>query len=48
MKQEFRYSYNIIGFQGEDVATSIDRLARLGYDAIEAEGEPRRRKTRSG
>jgi sugar phosphate isomerase/epimerase len=40
MKQEFRYSYNIIGFQGEDIAESIDRLARLGYDAVELEGEP--------
>jgi sugar phosphate isomerase/epimerase len=40
MKQEFRYSYNVIGFQGEDVAESIDRLARLGYDAVEVEGEP--------
>jgi sugar phosphate isomerase/epimerase len=40
MKQEFRYAYNVIGFQGEDVAESIDRLARLGYDAVEVEGEP--------
>jgi len=40
MTQEFRYSYNVIGFQGEDIATSIDRLARLGYDAVEVEGEP--------
>ena len=40
MKQEFRYSYNVIGFQGEDIAESIDRLARLGYDAVEIEGEP--------
>jgi sugar phosphate isomerase/epimerase len=40
MKQEFRYSYNVIGFQGEDIGTSIDRLARLGYDAVEVEGEP--------
>jgi sugar phosphate isomerase/epimerase len=40
MKQEFRYSYNVIGFQGEDIATSIDRLAHLGYDAVEVEGEP--------
>jgi sugar phosphate isomerase/epimerase len=38
----FRYSYNTIGFQGEDVARSIDRLARLGYDAVEVEGEPER------
>lgn len=40
MKQEFRYSYNVIGFQGEDIADSIDRLARLGYEAVEVEGEP--------
>jgi len=36
----FRYSYNLIGFGGEDVALSMDRLARLGYDAAEVEGEP--------
>jgi sugar phosphate isomerase/epimerase len=42
MTQEFRYSYNVIGFQGEDVAESIDHLARLGYDAVEVEGEPER------
>lgn len=36
----FHYSYNVIGFQGEDVSVSIDRLARLGYDAVEVEGEP--------
>jgi len=32
---KFRYSYNVIGFSGEDVAESIDRLVRLGYDAVE-------------
>ena len=36
----YRYSYNAIGFGGEDVARSADRLARLGYDAMEIEGEP--------
>jgi sugar phosphate isomerase/epimerase len=40
MTGTFRYAYNAIGFGGEDVALSIDRLARLGYDAIEVEGEP--------
>lgn len=40
MMQNFRYSYNVIGFGGEDIALSIDRLARLGYDAVEVEGEP--------
>ena len=42
MTAGFRYSYNLIGFGGEDVALSIDRLARLGYDAVEVEGEPER------
>jgi sugar phosphate isomerase/epimerase len=42
MTPEFRYSYNVIGFGGEDVAVSVDRLARLGYDAVEVEGEPER------
>ncbi len=37
--ERFRYSYNLIGFGGEDVALSIDRLARLGYAAAEVEGE---------
>lgn len=42
MTPAFRYSYNVIGFGGEDVGISIDRLARLGYDAVEVEGEPER------
>lgn len=42
MTPTFRYAYNVIGFGGEDVAKSIDRLARLGYDAVEVEGEPER------
>lgn len=36
----YRYSYNVIGFAGEDISRSIDRLARLGYHAVEIEGEP--------
>lgn len=36
----FRYSYNVIGYAGEEVSKSIDRLARFGYDAVEVEGEP--------
>ncbi|CAA9417798.1 MAG: hypothetical protein AVDCRST_MAG03-2322 [uncultured Rubrobacteraceae bacterium] len=36
----YRYSYNVIGFGGEDVERSAERLARLGYDAMEVEGEP--------
>ena len=42
MTPAFRYSYNVIGFGDEHVAESIDRLARLGYDAVEVEGEPER------
>ncbi|HZF58108.1 MAG TPA: sugar phosphate isomerase/epimerase family protein [Rubrobacter sp.] len=42
MKGGYRYSYNVIGFGGEDVAASAERLARLGYDAMEVEGEPGR------
>ncbi len=42
MTQTLGYSYNVIGFGGEGVALSIDRLARLGYDAVEVEGEPER------
>jgi sugar phosphate isomerase/epimerase len=42
MTGAFRYAYNVIGFGGEPVAVSIDRLARLGYDAVEVEGEPER------
>ena len=40
MRDGYRYSYNVIGFGGEDIARSADRLARLGYDAMEVEGEP--------
>ena len=36
----FRYSYNLIGYPGEEISRSIDRVARLGYDAVEVEGEP--------
>ena len=36
----FRYSYDQLVYFGEDVSASIDRLARLGYDAIELAGEP--------
>jgi sugar phosphate isomerase/epimerase len=46
MTRGFRYSYNVIGFGGEDVAESIDRLARLGYDAVEIDGEPETRDPR--
>lgn len=40
MTEGYRFSYNVIGFGGEDVARSAERLARLGYDAMEVEGEP--------
>lgn len=36
----FRYSYNSLVYFEEDLAISIDRVARLGYDAIEIVGEP--------
>lgn len=36
----FKYSYDQLVYYGEDVERSIDRLARLGYDAIELAGEP--------
>ncbi len=42
MTGSFWYAYNVIGFGGEDAALSIDRLARLGYDEVEVEGEPER------
>ena len=36
----FRYAYNALVYYGEDIARSIDRVARFGYDAIELVGEP--------
>jgi sugar phosphate isomerase/epimerase len=36
----FGFSYNAIAYHGEDLAVSIDRLARYGYDGIELVGEP--------
>jgi len=36
----FRYSYNSLVYYGEDYKTSIKRVARCGYDAIELYGEP--------
>ena len=36
----FRYSFNVLPFGREDVAVSIDRVARAGYDGIELAGEP--------
>ncbi len=35
-----RYAYTSLVYFGEDIAQSIDRLARFGYDAIEVVGEP--------
>ena len=36
----FRYAYNSLVYYGEDIAQSIERVARFGYDAIEVIGEP--------
>jgi sugar phosphate isomerase/epimerase len=36
----FKYSYDSLVYFGEDVAKSIERLAKFGYDAIELVGEP--------
>jgi sugar phosphate isomerase/epimerase len=36
----FRYAYNSLVYVGEDIAKSVDRVARYGYDAIEIVGEP--------
>ena len=36
----FKYSYNSLVYYGEDVKTSIERVARCGYDGIELYGEP--------
>ena len=35
-----RFAYNSLVYHGEDIATSIDRVARFGYDGIEIVGEP--------
>jgi len=37
---QFRFAYNSLVYYGEDLARSIDRVARFGYDAIEIVGEP--------
>lgn len=36
----FKYAYNSLVYYGEDFKTSIERVARYGYDAIELYGEP--------
>jgi sugar phosphate isomerase/epimerase len=36
----YRYAYNALVYFGEDIADSVDRVARYGYDAIEVVGEP--------
>ena len=38
----FRYAYNAFSYYGEEIGASIERVARLGYDAIELVGEPDR------
>lgn len=35
-----RFAYNSLVYFGEDLTTSIDRVARYGYDGIEIVGEP--------
>ena len=35
-----RFAYNSLVYYCEDIATSIDRVARFGYDGIEIVGEP--------
>jgi sugar phosphate isomerase/epimerase len=35
-----RFAYNSLVYHGEDIAASIDRVARFGYDGIEIVGEP--------
>jgi sugar phosphate isomerase/epimerase len=37
---EPRFAYNSLVYHGEDLAISIDRVARFGYDGIEIVGEP--------
>ncbi len=36
----FKYSYNSLVYYGEDVDTSVKRVAQFGYDALELYGEP--------
>lgn len=36
----FKYSYDSLVYYGEAVATSVKRVAKYGYDAIELVGEP--------
>ena len=36
----FKYAYNSFSYYGEPIERSIERVARLGYDAIELVGEP--------
>src|SRR5205085_11961086 len=38
--QPLRYAYNSFSYYGEDIARSVERVARFGYDAIELVGEP--------
>jgi sugar phosphate isomerase/epimerase len=38
--RRFKYAYNAFSYYGEEIGRSIERLSRLGYDAIELVGEP--------
>jgi hypothetical protein len=31
----FRYAYNSFSYYGEEIGRSIERVARVGYEAIE-------------
>lgn len=39
-EHRFGYAYNSLVYFGEDLAMSVERVARFGYDAIEIVGEP--------
>ncbi|MCA0756594.1 sugar phosphate isomerase/epimerase [Paenibacillus sp. N4] len=36
----FKYSFDTLVYHGEDFASSVNRLSKFGYDAIELVGEP--------
>jgi sugar phosphate isomerase/epimerase len=36
----FKYSFDALVYYGEEISSSIQRLAKFGYDAIELVGEP--------
>ena len=38
--EKMKISYFVVAFSGEPIETSIDRIARYGYDGVEIPGEP--------